>query len=81
MSTNFTDKAIANIMKAQAFEEKDQYQEAIQSYKLSCDCLLHAAKTETNKKVKAALLAKVDNVLERAQQLKQAAKKPKTKRK
>jgi vacuolar protein-sorting-associated protein 4 len=71
MSTNFRDRAIAEVQKAIAADHKKEYQQAFDLYMSSMELWVKALKWEKNKALKATMQEKMATYLDRAEKLKQ----------
>lgn len=71
MSTNFRDRAIAEVQKAIAADHKQEYQRAFDLYMSSMELWVKALKWEKNKALKATMQEKMVTYLDRAEKLKQ----------
>ncbi|KJZ77642.1 Vacuolar protein sorting-associated protein 4 [Hirsutella minnesotensis 3608] len=71
MSTNFRDRAIAEVQKAIAADHNKEYQKAFDLYMSSMELWVKALKWEKNKALKATMQEKMATYLDRAEKLKQ----------
>ncbi|KAF4594926.1 Vacuolar protein sorting-associated protein 4 [Ophiocordyceps camponoti-floridani] len=71
MSTNFRDRAIAEVQKAIAADHNKEYQKAFDLYMASMELWVKALKWEKNKALKATMQEKMATYLDRAEKLKQ----------
>lgn len=71
MSTNFRDRAIAEVQKAIAADHAKEYQKAFDLYMSSMELWVKALKWEKNKALKATMQEKMATYLDRAEKLKQ----------
>ena len=71
MSTNFRDRAIAEVQKAVAADHNKEYQKAFDLYMSSMELWVKALKWEKNKAIKATMQEKMATYLDRAEKLKQ----------
>ena len=71
MSTNFRDRAIAEVQKAIAADHAKEYQKAFDLYMASMELWVKALKWEKNKALKATMQEKMATYLDRAEKLKQ----------
>jgi vacuolar protein-sorting-associated protein 4 len=71
MSTNFRDRAIAEVQKAIAADHNKEYQKAFDLYMSSMELWVKALKWEKNKALKATMQEKMASYLDRAEKLKQ----------
>lgn len=71
MSTNFRDRAIAEVQKAIAADHNKEYQQAFDLYMSSMELWVKALKWEKNKALKATMQEKMATYLDRAEKLKQ----------
>ena len=71
MSTNFRDRAIAEVQKAIAADHAKEYQKAFDLYMNSMELWVKALKWEKNKALKATMQEKMASYLDRAEKLKQ----------
>lgn len=71
MSTNFRDRAIAEVQKAIAADNNKEYQKAFELYMASMELWVKALKWEKNKALKATMQEKMATYLDRAEKLKQ----------
>ena len=71
MSTNFRDRAIAEVQKAIAADNGKEYQKAFDLYMSSMELWVKALKWEKNKALKATMQEKMATYLDRAEKLKQ----------
>lgn len=71
MSTNFRDRAIAEVQKAIAADNNKEYQRAFDLYMSSMELWVKALKWEKNKALKATMQEKMATYLDRAEKLKQ----------
>lgn len=71
MSTNFRDRAIAEVQKAIAADNNKDYQKAFELYMSSMELWVKALKWEKNKALKVTMQEKMATYLDRAEKLKQ----------
>lgn len=71
MSTNFRDRAIAEVQKAITADHNKEYQKAFDLYMSSMELWVKALKWEKNKALKATMQEKMATYLDRAEKLKQ----------
>ncbi|KAI9905061.1 hypothetical protein N3K66_001590 [Trichothecium roseum] len=71
MSTNFRDRAIAEVQKAIQADHNKEYQKAFDLYMSSMELWVKALKWEKNKALKATMQEKMATYLDRAEKLKQ----------
>ncbi|RDA91859.1 hypothetical protein CP533_3663, partial [Ophiocordyceps camponoti-saundersi (nom. inval.)] len=71
MSTNFRDRAIAEVQRAIAADHDKEYQKAFDLYMSSMELWVKALKWEKNKVLKATMQEKMSTYLDRAEKLKQ----------
>lgn len=71
MSTNFRDRAIAEVQKAIAADHNKEYQKAFDLYMSSMELWVKALKWEKNKALKVTMQEKMATYLDRAEKLKQ----------
>lgn len=71
MSTNFRDRAIAEVQKAITADHNKEYQKAFDLYMSSMELWVKALKWEKNKAIKATMQEKMATYLDRAEKLKQ----------
>lgn len=71
MSTNFRDRAIAEVQKAIAADHNKDYQKAFDLYMSSMELWVKALKWEKNKALKVTMQEKMATYLDRAEKLKQ----------
>lgn len=71
MSTNFRDRAIAEVQKAITADHNKEYQKAFDLYMSSMELWVKALKWEKNRALKATMQEKMATYLDRAEKLKQ----------
>ncbi|KAJ4142789.1 Vacuolar protein sorting-associated protein 4 [Fusarium falciforme] len=71
MSTNFRDRAIAEVQKAITADHNKEYQKAFDLYMSSMELWVKALKWEKNKALKVTMQEKMATYLDRAEKLKQ----------
>lgn len=71
MSTNFRDRAIAEVQKAIAADHNKEYKKAFDLYMSSMELWVKALKWEKNKALKVTMQEKMASYLDRAEKLKQ----------